>query len=64
MNKKLNFFENLYCGWIHVFDIGQLWTYLVFKTDGSQSWVFFDYIELDYINMVEMRWWRGGRYKI
>jgi hypothetical protein len=63
MSKKLNFFENLYCGWLHIFWLFPLWQEIVFKTDGSQSSVFFDFIQYDYINVVEFTWWRGGKYK-
>ena len=44
MNKKLNFFEKIYCGWIHIIHLFALWKEIVFKTDGSQSEVFFMFI--------------------
>jgi hypothetical protein len=62
-NKKLNFFENLYCGWLHIIWTFQLWYHMLFKTDGSQSWVFFDFLQYDYNGIVELTWWRGERFK-
>jgi hypothetical protein len=63
VNKNLNFFEKLYCGWLHIIWIFLLWKEIVFTTDGSQSWIFFAIIESDYINYIELTWWRSGRYK-
>ena len=62
MNKKLNIFEKIYCGWIHIIHLFALWKEIVFKTDGSQSEVFFMFIQSDYIEYVELTWWRGQKY--
>ena len=62
MNKKLNFFEQIWCGWIHIIDLFLLWKEIVFKTDGSQAGVFFRHIQQDYIDYVESTWWRGQVY--
>ena len=62
MNKKLNFFEKIYCGWIHNIHLFALWKEIVFETDGSQSDVFFNFIQIDYIGYVELTWWRGQIY--
>lgn len=61
-NKKLNFFEQIWCGWIHIFYLFLLWKEIVFKTDGSQTEVFFKCIQHDYIDYVELTWWRGQVY--
>jgi hypothetical protein len=63
MNKRLNFFEKIYCGWIHIVWLFLLWKEIVFETNGSQSEVFFMFIQYDYIDYVELTWWRGPRYK-
>lgn len=62
MNKKLNFFEKIYCGWIQNIHSFKLWKEIVFETDGSQSEVFFNFIQSDYIEYVELTWWRGQIY--
>jgi hypothetical protein len=64
MNKKLNFFEKIYCGWIHNISLFALWKEIVFETDGSQSEVFFMFIQHDYNSMVEFTWWRARKYNI
>lgn len=64
ISKKLNFFENLYCGWLHIFWLFLLWQEIVFKTDGSQSSVFFDFIQFNHQEMVELTWWRQKCYKL
>lgn len=62
MNKKLNFFEKIYCGWIYIICLFALWKEIIFETDGSQSGVFFRSIQYDYIEYVELTWWRGQTY--
>ena len=62
MNKKPNFFEKICCGWIHIVSLFQLWKGIVFKTDGSQFELFFRFIQYDYIDYVELTWWRGQIY--
>jgi len=64
MKKKLNFFEKIYCGWIHSLFLFLLWKETVFETDGSQSLVFFNFFQSDYIMAVEYSFWRGGKYNI
>lgn len=60
--KKLNFFEQIWCGWIHITCLFLLWKEIIFKTDGSQTEVFFEHIQHDYIDYVELTWWRGKVY--
>lgn len=64
MNKKLNFFEKIYCGWIHIVWLFLLWKEIVFETNGSQSDVFFMFIQHNYIEYVELTWWRAQKYNI
>lgn len=59
MNKKLNFLEQILCGWYHIFYLMRLWNEIVFKTDGSQSSVFFNFIQYDHVGVVQITWWRG-----
>lgn len=59
MNKKLNFLEQILCGWYHIFYLMRLWNEIVFKTDGSQSSVFFNFIQYDHVDVVRITWWRG-----
>lgn len=47
MNKKLNFFEKIWCGQIHIVSLFLLWKEIVFETNGSQSEVFFNDIQSD-----------------
>ena len=60
--KKLNFFEKIWCGWIHIVSTFLLWKEIVFNTDGSQAEVLFNYFQHDYIGYVEITWWRGQVY--
>jgi len=63
-NKKLNFFENVYCGWIHIFDLFYLWREVMYRPYCSQSSVFFNFIQYDHPAMVEFTWWRGKSYNL
>jgi hypothetical protein len=64
MTKKLNFFEKIYCGWIHCFDIFSLWSEIVSNKNPEENrfYIFFNYLQHDYIDYVEATWWRGACY--
>ncbi len=62
--KKLNFFEKIYCGWILCVSSFQLWCEIVSNKypEENRFYVFFNYLQTDYIGYVESTWWRGKCY--